>query len=54
MTELQAIERLETVSKLFTKTIEGQQELVALVPNIGADEIISSALFSTKVTLDVE
>lgn len=54
MTELQAIEKLDTVTKNFTKTIEGQQEIAALIPNIGVDEIISSALFSNKVVLEVE
>ena len=54
MTELKTVEKLETVSKKFTKTIEGQQELVALIPDIGVDQIISSALFSTALSLDVE
>ncbi len=54
MTELQNIGKLETVSKTFTKTIEGQQELTALIPDIGVDRIVSSALFSTKLSLDVE
>ena len=54
MTELQTVEKLETVTKSFTRTIEGQQEMAALVPSIWADEIISSALFSNKVVLDVE
>lgn len=54
MTELKTVEKLETVSKSFTNTIEGQQELVALLPDIGVDQIISSALFSTALSLEVE
>lgn len=54
MTELAKVEKLETVSKTLTKTIEGQDQLVALVPGLGVDQIISSALFSSKMKLDVE
>ena len=54
MTELKAVDKLETVNKTFTKTIEGQEQLVSLVPGIGVDQIISSALFSKKMVLGVE
>lgn len=54
MTELQTIEKLETAKKSFTKTIEGEQELANLLPDIGADQIIASALFKDKMILEVE
>ena len=54
MTELTKIDKLETVKKTFTKTIEGEQELASLLPDIGADQIIGSALFKDKMVLDVE
>lgn len=54
ITELQTVEKLETVSKVFTKTIQGQEQLSALVPAIGIDQIISSALFSKNVELTVD
>lgn len=54
MHELQTVEKLETVSKTFTKTIKGEQELATLAPAIGVDQIISSALFSQKVELTVD
>lgn len=54
MTELKAVNKLETITKTFTKTIEGQQQITSLIPGIGADEIISSALFKDKMILEVE
>jgi len=45
---------LETVKKTFVKTIEGEQQLASLTPDIGVDQIISSALFKDKMVLDVE
>ncbi len=54
MTELQTIEKLETAKKSFTKTIEGEQELANLLPDIGADQIIASALFKDKMILEVK
>lgn len=54
MQELKTVEKLETVTKPFTETIKGEQELAALVPGIGVDQIISSALFSTNVELEVQ
>lgn len=53
MTELQTIEKLETAKKSFTKTIEGEQELASLLPDIGAEQIIASALFRDKMILEV-
>jgi len=54
MTELQTVGKLETVKKTFTKTIEGEQQLASLIPGIGVNEIISSALFKDKMVLDVD
>ena len=54
MTELAAVEKLETVKKSFTETIEGEQQLAALTPDIGVDQIVSSALFKDKMVLEVE
>ena len=54
MTELQTVEKLETVKKTFTETIEGQQQLTSLIPGIGVDEIIGSALFKDNMVLEVE
>lgn len=53
MTELQTIEKLETAKKSFTESIEGEQQLVSLLPDIGADQIIGSALFKDKMVLEV-
>jgi hypothetical protein len=54
MTELAKVDKLETVTKTFTKTIEGEQQLANLIPSIGVDQIISSALFKDKMVLNVE
>lgn len=54
MTELQTIGKLETAKKSFTKTIEGEQQLANLLPDIGADQIVASALFKDKMVLNVE
>lgn len=54
MTQLQTLEKLETVKKTFTKTIEWQQQLASLIPGIGVDQIVGSALFKDKMILEVE
>jgi hypothetical protein len=54
MTELAKVDKLETVKKTFTKTIEGEQQLASLIPGIGIDEIINSALFKDKMVLEVK
>ena len=54
LTEFKTLDTLETVKKSFTKTIEGQQQLASLIPGIGVDEIIGSALFKDKMILVVE
>ncbi len=54
MTQLQTLEKLETVKKTFTKTLEGQQQLASLIPGIGVDQIVGSALFKDKMVLDVQ
>ena len=54
MTELQKIEKLETAKKSFTKIIQGEQQLADLVPNIGIDQIVGSALFKDTMVLEVQ
>ncbi len=54
MTQLQTVGKLETVKKTLTKTIEGQQQLAALTPTIGINDIIDSALFKDKMILKVQ
>ncbi len=54
MTELASVGKLETVKKSFTETIEGEQQLAALTPDIGVDQIVNSALFKDKMVLEVE
>jgi len=54
ITELSKVDKLETVSKTITKTIEGEQQLANLIPDIWADQIIDSALFKDKMILNVE
>ncbi len=54
MTQLQTLEKLETNKQTFTKTIEGQQQLMSLLPGIGVDQILNSALFKDKTILKVE
>ncbi|MEI6119023.1 MAG: hypothetical protein WCP92_07620 [bacterium] len=54
MTELEKVDKLETVTKTFTKTIEGEQQLASLIPGIGVDQIVGSALFKDKMVLDVQ
>ena len=53
MAELTATGKLETVQKTFTKTIEGEQQIISLVPNITVDDIVTSALFKDKTVLEV-
>lgn len=54
MTELAKVDKLETTKKTFTKTIEWEQAIADLIPNIGVDQIVGSALFKDKMTLEVE
>ncbi|MCX6824128.1 MAG: DUF4230 domain-containing protein [candidate division SR1 bacterium] len=54
MTELAKVDKLETVTKTFTKTLEGEQQLASLIPGIGVNQIIGSALFKDKMVLDVK
>jgi hypothetical protein len=54
VTQLQTLEKLETVKKTFTKTIEGQQQLASLIPGIGVEQIVGSALFKDKMVLEVQ
>lgn len=54
ITELAKVDKLETIRKTFTKTIEGEQQLANLTPDIGINEIVGSALFKDKMVLDVE
>ena len=54
MTELQKVEKLETAKKNFTETIEGEQQLASLLPDIGIDQIVGSALFKDKMILEVQ
>lgn len=54
MTELQTVGKLETAKRTFTKTIEGEQQLASLVPSIGVDQIVGSALFKDKMVLEVD
>lgn len=53
MTELAKVDKLETAKKSYTKLIDGQDQLVSLLPDIGIDQIVSSALFQEKMTLEV-
>lgn len=54
MIELAKADTLETVKKSFTETIEGEQQLANLLPDIGVDQILGSALFKDKILLEVE
>lgn len=54
MTELAKVDKLETAKKSYTKIIEGEQQFASLLPGIGIDQIINSALFKDKMVLDVE
>lgn len=54
ITELNTINTLKTASMHFTKTIEWEQELSTLLPGIGIDQIINSALFKEKMILEIE
>ena len=54
MTELAKVDKLETVTRTFSKTIEGEQQLASLIPGIGVDQIIGSALFKDKMVLNVD
>lgn len=51
MTELTTTGKLETINKTFTKTIEGEQQIISLVPEITVDDIVTSALFKDKMIL---
>lgn len=53
MTELAKVDKLETAKKNYTKIIDGEEQLTSLLPNIGIDQIISSALFQDRMTLEV-
>lgn len=53
MTELTTTGKLETIQKTFTKTIEGEQQIISLVPEITVDDIVTSALFKDKMILSV-
>ncbi len=53
MKELKSVDKLETVTKSFDKTIEWEQQLADLIPGIWVDQIIGSALFKDKMVLNV-
>jgi hypothetical protein len=53
MTDLIKTQKLETAKQTFTKTIEGEQQLASILPEIGVDQIIGSALFKDKMILEV-
>lgn len=53
MTELKSVDKLETATKSFNKTIEGEQQLASMIPGIGVDQIVWSALFKDKMVLNV-
>ncbi|MEI7918714.1 MAG: hypothetical protein WCH65_00415 [bacterium] len=40
MTQLQTVGKLETISKPFTKTIEGEEQFAELLPSITSADII--------------
>lgn len=54
VTELSQVEKLETVKKTFSKTIEGEQQLATFTPNIWIDDIVNSALFKEKMVYTVQ
>jgi hypothetical protein len=54
LNQLSGTDKLEIISKNLTKTIEGEQELATLIPSIGVDDIIDSALFKDTMKLTVE
>jgi len=54
LTELTKIDKLETITKTFTKTIEWQQQISSLIPDMNVDQIIDRALFKDKTSLDIE
>jgi hypothetical protein len=54
ITQLATIQKLETAQQEFTETLQGEQQLLSLIPDIGIDQIVSSALFSNGVTLEVQ
>jgi hypothetical protein len=45
---------LETASMNVSKTITGEENLAHLVPGLGVDDIINSALFKQDMTLHIE
>ena len=53
MIELHKLDKLETAKELISQTIEGEQAITALLPNIGADALINSALFKDAMILNV-
>ncbi len=53
MTELAKVDKLETAKRKYTKIIEGEQQFASLLPDIGIDQIIGSALFQDKMILEV-
>ena len=54
VTQLQAVQKLETAKMTITKVIEGEQQLADLIPGLGIDDIIHTALFEDKIILEVE
>ena len=54
LAELAKIDKLETASKTYTETITWEQQIASLLPDIGIDHIISSALFKDRMTLDIQ
>ncbi len=54
MTELTSLDKLETAKQSFTKSIQGEQQLASLIPGIGIEKILGSALFKDRMVLEVQ
>lgn len=54
MTQLQTIGEFETVKKSFSKTIEGDQQAMHVLPDIGIDQVVANALFKDEMVLEVQ
>ncbi len=54
ITELHEAKTLQTAHMYFTKTIEGEEEVSQLLPDMGIEQIITSALFNEKIILEIQ
>jgi glycerol kinase len=54
ITELRAVNKLETAEMTITKIMEAEKDLVDIIPSVSFDDAIQDALFQDKMIFELE